>query len=99
MCGDVEEEVRVLGRGVLGSVRTGVAEYHKDGLVWIVLLGLTEEGQTVVRDQVGEVVLLVVVAVFDLEVCQQFCFIWKMIAKKSVLRSLVLTFLPFTLTV
>ena len=65
--GDVKEEVWVLWGGILGAVGSGVAQDHEDGLVRIVLLGLPEERQAVVGDQVGEVVLLVVVAVLDLE--------------------------------
>ena len=55
--GDVEEEVLVLGRGVLRAVRAWVAEHHEERLVRAGGLGLGEELQGPVRDQVGELVL------------------------------------------
>ena len=38
MRGDVEEEVLVLRRRVLGAVRAGVAQHHQDGALGIGLL-------------------------------------------------------------
>ena len=67
VCGDVEEEVLVLGRGVLGAVWAGIAHDHHDGRVGVLGLGLAEELEARVGDQVGEVVLGVVIVVADLK--------------------------------
>ncbi len=64
---DVEKEVRELGCRIFGSMGSGVAHNHEDGLVGLPLLWLPKEGQRVVRDQVGEVVFSIVEPVFDLQ--------------------------------
>ena len=63
----VEEEVGVLGSCILGSVGSRVAHDHEDRLVRIPVLGLPEEGQRAVGDQVGEIVLGVVGAMLHLK--------------------------------
>lgn len=57
MRGDVEEHVLVLRRRVLGPVRRGEAEHQGQRLAGEVLLGLSQEGDGVVGDQVWVVVL------------------------------------------
>ena len=66
MSGNVEEEVLVLGCRVFWSMWTWKAHYHHNWLVGSVLLGLSEEGQRVVGDEVREVVFGVVKPVLDL---------------------------------
>ena len=63
----VEEEVGVLGSRILGAVGSRVAHDHEDRLVRIPVLGLPEEGQRAVGDQVGEIVLGVVGAMLHLK--------------------------------
>ena len=67
MSGDIEEQVGVLRRRIFGSVGSGVAHDHEDRLVRIPVLGLPEEGQRAVGDQVGEIVLGVVGAMLHLK--------------------------------
>ena len=93
--GDVEEEVLVLRRRVLGAVGAGVAHDHHDGLLGLLGLGLAEELEARVGDEVGEVVLGVVVVVPDLRMPGIF---------RDLLRVLIFeildgTFFPLTLTV
>lgn len=57
MGGDVEEQVLVLGCRVLGAMGCGETEDEGERLVRVGLLGLTEEGDRVVGDQVRVVVL------------------------------------------
>ena len=67
MSGDIEEQVGVLRRRIFGSVGSGVAHDHEDRLIGISMLGLAEEGEGAVRDQVGEVILCVVKSVLHLK--------------------------------
>lgn len=66
--GDVEEEVGVLRRRVLRTVRPRIAHDEEEGPLRFGLLGPAEEGQGRVGDQVGEVVRRVVVTVADLQI-------------------------------
>ena len=66
MSGDVEEEVSVLRSRVFRAVWAWIAQDHHERLLRHELLGLPQEGQGVVGDEVGEVVLGVVEAVPDL---------------------------------
>ncbi len=68
MRGDVEEEVGVLRRRVLRTVRPRIAHDEEEGPLRFGLLGPAEEGQGRVGDQVGEVVRRVVVTVADLQI-------------------------------
>ena len=62
----VEEEVRVLRRRVFGPVRRRVAHDQEEGLLLVVLPGLVEEPDRVVRYQVRIVVGVVVEPVLHL---------------------------------
>ena len=67
MGGHVEEEVSVLRGCVLRAVGSRVAHNHQDRLVRIPMLGLPEECQGAVGDQVREIVLGVVGPVLNLK--------------------------------
>ena len=64
---NIEEQIWVLGGWILGAMGSRVAHDHEHRLIRFPLFWLAEEGQRVVGDQVGEVVLGIVEAVFNLK--------------------------------
>lgn len=62
----VEKHVRILGSGILGTVRRRETHHQMERLMVVVLFRLTQETNGIVGDQVGIIIRLVVGAVFDL---------------------------------